>query len=101
VADPHAVPSLVNILTRREVVTEFMPYFSSIRPVADRCSQIIGNRTLLMKTNMELENLVAPLTRGSASQEVLQMALSLIPDPRRQDKNRALESHLRPPENPR
>jgi hypothetical protein len=49
-----------------------------------------------MKTSMELENLVAPLTRGSASQEVLQMALSLIPDPGRQDRDRALESHLRP-----
>lgn len=89
--------SLVNILAGREVVTEFMPYFSSIRPVADRCSLIIGNRTLLMKTSMELENLVAPLTRGSASQEVLQMALSLIPDPGRQEKDQALESHLRPP----
>ena len=88
--------SLVNILAGREVVTEFMPYFSSIRPVADRCSQVIGNRTLLMKTSMELENLVAPLTHGSAGEEVLQMALSLIPDPVRQEKDLALESHLRP-----
>ena len=34
---------------------------------------------------------------GYILQEVLQMALSLIPDPGRQDRDQALESHLRPP----
>jgi lipid-A-disaccharide synthase len=94
--------SLVNILAGRELVTEFMPYFSSIRPIVDRCSAIIGNKTLLVKTSMELENLIAPLTRGYASEEVLQMALSLLPDSTRFEKDMTLESHLSPsPSRPR
>ncbi len=86
--------SLVNILAGRELVTEFMPYFTSTRPIADRCNSLIGNKTMLVKISMELENLVAPLTQGWASDEVAQMAWEMLDHPDRPEQDAALERQL-------
>lgn len=86
--------SLVNILAGRELVTEFMPYFTSIKPISDRCSALIGNKSILTKISMELENLVAPLTESCASDEVMMMAWDMIDASDHSSDDNRLESQL-------
>ncbi len=70
--------SLVNILGRRELVPEFMPYFSSIDPIVDRCFRLLGNRTRLINLSHELVNLVEPLAKYNASQKTAQIACEML-----------------------
>jgi len=59
--------SLVNILASKELVPEFMPYFSSIEPIAQTCCKYLENKDLLDKTNAELIELSKPLAEENAS----------------------------------
>ncbi|MBN1816786.1 MAG: lipid-A-disaccharide synthase [Sedimentisphaerales bacterium] len=86
--------SLINILAGRELVTEFMPYFTSIRPIAERCGTLIGNKSLLVKTSTELKELVAPLMQSWASDEVALMAWEMLDHPDRQVQDQTLETEL-------
>ncbi len=70
--------SLVNILARRELVSEFMPYFTSTEPIFGKCIRLLGSRTRLIKTSRELMDLVQPLAGPSASDNVAQMALEMM-----------------------
>lgn len=70
--------SLVNILGRRELVPEFMPYFSSIDPIVDRCFRLLGNRMRLINLSHELVNLVEPLAKYNASQKTAQIVYEML-----------------------
>jgi lipid-A-disaccharide synthase len=70
--------SLVNILAERELVPEFMPYFTSIEPIANRIEQLIGDRDKLTQISKSLIQLVEPLSGTKARNEVAKTALELL-----------------------
>ena len=70
--------ALVNILARRELVSEFMPYFGSIEPIFGKCVGLLGSRSRLIRVSRELLDLVQPLAKGKASEEVAEMALEMM-----------------------
>jgi len=70
--------SLINILAGREIVSEFMPYFSSTEPIFGRCIRLLASRNKLAGMSMELVNLTGPLVKYKASDKVAQMALEIM-----------------------
>ncbi len=70
--------SLVNILARKEIVKEFMPYFKSIEPIFGKCSALLNNTNKLKSLSRDLVNLVEPLARGKASDKVASLAFETM-----------------------
>ena len=70
--------SLVNILAGKELVPEFMPYFSSIEPITQKCKQFLGDRDKLAQTSAELIKLVEPLAGKKACEEVARMVVEML-----------------------
>jgi len=70
--------SLPNILAGRELVPEFMPYFSSIEPIVQRIEQIIGNRDKLAQISSELIKLAEPLAAKKARDEVAKIVIEML-----------------------
>jgi lipid-A-disaccharide synthase len=70
--------SLVNILAGREVVPEFMPYFSSLKPIQKTCNSLLSSRLRLTKISSELVDVVKPLVQGYASEKVAALAMDML-----------------------
>ncbi len=70
--------SLPNILAACEIVPEFMPYFTSIEPIADKCLEILGSIDCLKDTSRTLAALVAPLAEKKASKNVAETIIKLL-----------------------
>jgi lipid-A-disaccharide synthase len=70
--------SLVNTLAGRELVPEFMPYFSSIEPIVDTIEQFLEDRDKLVRLSGELIRLAEPLGAGSASERVAQIVGEML-----------------------
>jgi lipid-A-disaccharide synthase len=72
--------SLVNILSQKELVPEFMPYFESTSLIANTADSLLNNPQKLNDLSIELAELTKPITGISASQNAAQMILqNLIP----------------------
>lgn len=73
--------SLVNIMARKLLVPEFMPYFTSIEPIFQKCSAMLANHKKLTKLSKELLNLTVPMKRElTASENTAQIALDMLED---------------------
>jgi lipid-A-disaccharide synthase len=73
--------SLVNILARKALVPEYMPYFTSIEPIFQKCSALLANNTRLTRTSRELLDLVMPMKKPTtAAENVAKIALEMISD---------------------
>jgi len=70
--------SLVNILARKELVKEFMPYFTSLEPIFGKCSALLNNKHRLIRMSRDLVTLIEPLATGKASQKTAQLALEML-----------------------
>ncbi len=70
--------SLVNILANRELVPEFMPYFSSIGPIVEAIEGLLSDRNKLSCLSSELAALAASVQLGNASQKVAQIAGEML-----------------------
>ncbi len=70
--------SLVNILAQRELVPEFMPYFTSINPIVEAVYRHLGTKTRLVKLSHDLVSLIEPLAKYNASDKTAQIALELL-----------------------
>ena len=70
--------SLVNILADRELVPEFMPYFTSTEPIVQRCQQLLADNDKLAQTSDQLIQLVISLRTETASQKTAQIALDML-----------------------
>lgn len=70
--------SLVNILADKELVPEFMPYFSSIDPIVQSAENLLSDNYKLTQTSGELTKLVEPLAEKNASQQVAEIATNQI-----------------------
>ncbi|MBN2593581.1 MAG: lipid-A-disaccharide synthase [Sedimentisphaerales bacterium] len=70
--------SLVNILAGRELVPEFMPYFTSIEPIIASIEQLLQNKDRLAQLSSELTGLTKPLAEKNASREVAKIAVEML-----------------------
>lgn len=70
--------SLINILADRELVPEFMPYFSSIEPIVESIEQLLEDRDKLAQISSELIQLAEPLGQASASEKVAEIVVEML-----------------------
>lgn len=70
--------SLVNILAGRELVPEFMPYFTSIEPIIASIEQLLQDRDKLAQLSSELTGLTRPLAEKKACREVAKIAVEML-----------------------
>lgn len=71
--------SLPNILAGREVVPEFMPYYTSAAPIADRAIELLRSDEARVRMSGELAKTVAPLRGTHAAQRTAELLLEMIP----------------------
>jgi len=71
--------SLVNILSSKELVPEFMPYFSSIEPILESIEQLLEDNDKLAQTSSELIKLTEPLAEKKAREEVANIVIEMLP----------------------
>lgn len=69
---------LLNVLAGREVVPEFMPYYRSVRPIAERAIELLATPQSLQKMTRELQRLVDPIVRTGASENTALLLKELI-----------------------
>ena len=70
--------SLVNILSGKELVPEFMPYFNSTDPIVASIEQLIASNGKLARLSRDLTELTAPLARKKARDEVAKIAVEML-----------------------
>ncbi len=70
--------SLPNILAGREIVPEFMPYYTSTKPIAERAIELLRSEAMRLKMVSELRAVVAPLREGNASKRTAELLLDMI-----------------------
>ena len=73
---PHL--SLVNILAGKELVPEFMPYFTSLDPIIHRTHGMLCTTSRLSQTSQSLLELVRPLTQRRASDAVADIVQEML-----------------------
>lgn len=70
--------SLPNILAGREMVPEYMPYFTAIEPVIDTAMAYLADSQRLQKASSELIECVKPLAGRSTADRVAELVLKMI-----------------------
>jgi lipid-A-disaccharide synthase len=70
--------SLVNILSDKELVPEFMPYFTSIDPITETIEHLLKDSERLSQISGDLINLAGPLAQKKASEQVAEIALETL-----------------------
>lgn len=72
--------SLINILADREVVPEFIPFNKRVDEIAETAIAWLNNDSHLRDKQLELHQLMQPIIRPGASDNVLQLIEQLLPD---------------------
>lgn len=70
--------SLPNILANREIVPEFMPYYTSTQPIADRAVQLLRSEELRERMIRDLDEVTEPLRGGRASERTAAILLDMV-----------------------
>ena len=70
--------SLVNILAGKELVPEFMPYFSSIEPIVQDIERVLANNERLAQVSSQLIELAQPLGQDRAAEKVTQIVTEML-----------------------
>jgi lipid-A-disaccharide synthase len=70
--------SLVNLISDRDLVTEFMPYFASVEPIVARTEDLLADRPALERLSQALVATAASLANKNASIEVASIAWEMI-----------------------
>jgi len=70
--------SLVNILAGRELVPEFMPYFTSVEPIITGIEQLLQDKDRLANLSSELTGLTRPLAERNACRQVAKIAVEML-----------------------
>ena len=68
----------MNILAGRELVPEFMPYFTSIEPIVDTIERLLEDKDRLSQISSELIGLVRPLAEKKAGEEVAKIVIEML-----------------------
>jgi lipid-A-disaccharide synthase len=72
---PHLC--LPNILADREIVPEFMPYYKTTGPIAEKAIELLRSRSMQEQMKRDLAQVVASLKTENASRNVAQMLLEM------------------------
>ncbi len=72
--------SLPNILAGREIVPEFMPYYSSVKPIVECAIRLLTDDEERQRMTEALAEVVAPLQTHRASNRTAELLLDLIHD---------------------
>ncbi len=70
--------ALPNILAGREIVPEFMPYYTSTRPIAERAIELLKSEEARRTMIRDLVEVVEPLRSGCASERAAAMLLDMV-----------------------
>jgi lipid-A-disaccharide synthase len=70
--------TLVNLLADRELVPEFMPYFTSIEPIVQTIDGCLEDRDLLTRASDELIDMVEPMTQRKAGEQVARIVVEML-----------------------
>ena len=70
--------SLVNILAGKELVPEFMPYFTTIGPIVQSIEQLLQDRASLAQISDRLIKLAEPLAEKKACREVARIVVQML-----------------------
>ena len=70
--------SLVNILAGKELVPEFMPYFTSVDPIVQSIEHVLQDSDSLAQISDELIKLAEPLAQKRACQEVARIVMQML-----------------------
>lgn len=70
--------TLANLLADRELVPEFMPYFTSVEPIIQRVDAYLQDKKLLAQISNELIDVVEPLTRKKAGEETARVVVEML-----------------------
>ncbi len=70
--------ALPNILAGREIVPEFMPYYTSTRPIAERAIELLESEEARRTMIRDLVKVVEPLRSGRASERAAAMLLDMV-----------------------
>lgn len=70
--------SLVNLLADRELVPEFVPYFSSIEPIVQTVEELLRDKDKLIDISRELIDITEPLAKKKASEEVAKIVIEML-----------------------
>jgi len=71
--------SLVNILAAKELVPEFMPYFSLLKPIIESIERLLEDADMLAQVSGELIKLAEPLAEKKACEQVAEIAARMLP----------------------
>lgn len=74
--------SLINILAGREVVPEFMPYYTSTGPIADRAIDLLSDPAARRQMSEDLTAVIDSLVKTGASENTARLLLNMIDDRR-------------------
>jgi lipid-A-disaccharide synthase len=69
---------LVNLLADRELVPEFVPYFTSIEPIVETVDRLLKDAGDLKKVSNELIDLVEPMTKKKARDETAKIIVDML-----------------------
>jgi lipid-A-disaccharide synthase len=70
--------TLVNLLADRELVPEFMPYFSSIEPIVQYVERLLADSDELTRISRELIEIAQPLADRKANEEVAKILVEML-----------------------
>jgi len=70
--------ALVNLLADREVVPEFMPYFTSTDPIVRKIDALLQDKDRLERTSNDLVDLIEPMTKRKAGEEVARITVEML-----------------------
>jgi lipid-A-disaccharide synthase len=70
--------SLVNLIAGRELVREFVPYFTSVDPIVEHARELLDDKDRLAHLSRELVAITQPLAKKKASEEVARIVLQRL-----------------------
>ena len=76
ISTPHL--SLVNILAGRELVPEFMPYYTSTEPIARCALELLDSPAKRRTMAQELSDLLAPIVKPGAPDNAAALLLNML-----------------------
>ena len=69
---------LVNILAGKELVPEYMPYFSSIEPIAQDCIDLLEDQDILDYMSNHLVKISLPMAQIHSSKRVADITMDML-----------------------
>jgi len=70
--------TLVNLLADRELVPEFLPYFTSVDPIVRKIDTYLGDPDELSRMSSDMIDVVEPLTKKKAGDEVANVVVDML-----------------------